>query len=140
MKSILSGLAAVLFAWHCAVFAADAYPNKPIRWVIDFPPAGVSDIMTRTIGTRLSECLKAAEELASYGLSATVADARFVKPIDTDLVRRLADGHEVLVTVEEGSTGGFGALVLHHLAATGLLDRGLKVRTMTLPDVFIDHD
>ena len=57
MKSILSGLAAVLLAWHCAVFAADAYPNKPIRWIIDFPPAGVSDIMTRTIGARLSEYL-----------------------------------------------------------------------------------
>jgi 1-deoxy-D-xylulose-5-phosphate synthase len=74
------------------------------------------------------------------GLSTTVADARFAKPLDEALIRRLVDNHEVLVTVEEGSTGGFGASVLHYLAAAGLLDRGLKIRTMTLPDTFIDQD
>ena len=99
-----------------------------------------SAIALLSLGTRLAECLKAAEMLAAMGLTTTVADARFAKPLDTDLVRRLAQNHEVLVTVEEGSTGGFGALVLHHLASTGLLDRGLKIRTKTLPDVFIDHD
>jgi 1-deoxy-D-xylulose-5-phosphate synthase len=74
------------------------------------------------------------------GLSATVADARFMKPLDRDLVARLAKEHEVLVTIEEGSIGGFGSHVLQHLSEQGLLDRGLKVRTMMLPDVFIDHD
>jgi 1-deoxy-D-xylulose-5-phosphate synthase len=91
-------------------------------------------------GTRLSECLKAAEELGSFGLSTTVADARFAKPLDTDLVLRLAREHEVLITVEEGSIGGFGSYVLQTLADKGVLDNGLKVRTMVLPDVFIDHD
>jgi len=93
-----------------------------------------------SLGTRLAEALKAADQLASFGLSTTVADARFMKPMDTDLVRRLAKSHEVLVTVEEGSMGGFGAHVLHFLAGEGLLDRGLKVRTMVLPDTFIDQD
>jgi 1-deoxy-D-xylulose-5-phosphate synthase len=91
-------------------------------------------------GTRLAECLKAADELASRGLSTTVADARFAKPLDRDLVHRLAREHEVLVTVEEGAIGGFGAFVLHELAHAGLLDSGAKVRPMTLPDMFIDHD
>jgi 1-deoxy-D-xylulose-5-phosphate synthase len=91
-------------------------------------------------GTRLSECLKAAEELGSFGLSTTVADARFAKPLDTDLVLRLAREHEVLITVEEGSIGGFGSYVLQTLADKGVLDNGLKVRSMVLPDVFIDHD
>jgi 1-deoxy-D-xylulose-5-phosphate synthase len=93
-----------------------------------------------SLGGRLQECLKAADALAARGLSTTVADARFAKPIDTDLVRRLAREHEVLITVEEGSTGGFATLVLHYLAGEGLLDRGLAVRPMTLPDRFIDHD
>jgi 1-deoxy-D-xylulose-5-phosphate synthase len=93
-----------------------------------------------SIGTRLAECLSAAEQLASFGLSATVADARFMKPLDTDLVRRLALNHEVLITVEEGSVGGFGSHVLQYLAQADLLDRGLKVRSMVLPDTFIDHD
>jgi 1-deoxy-D-xylulose-5-phosphate synthase len=93
-----------------------------------------------SIGTRLGECLAAADQLATFGLSATVADARFMKPLDTDLVRRLATNHEVLITIEEGSVGGFGSHVLHYLAQSGLLDRGLKVRPMVLPDVFIDHD
>jgi 1-deoxy-D-xylulose-5-phosphate synthase len=91
-------------------------------------------------GTRLSECLKAAEELAALGLSTTVADARFAKPLDTDLVLRLAREHEVLVTIEEGAIGGFGTYVLQALAEAGVLDRGLKVRSMVLPDVFIDQD
>ncbi|WP_431282144.1 1-deoxy-D-xylulose-5-phosphate synthase [Humitalea sp. 24SJ18S-53] len=91
-------------------------------------------------GTRLAECLLAAEDLATHGLSCTVVDARFAKPLDTNLIERLARDHEVLLTVEEGSIGGFGALVLHHLASRGLLDRGLKIRTLTLPDRLIDHD
>jgi 1-deoxy-D-xylulose-5-phosphate synthase len=93
-----------------------------------------------SLGTRLAECLAAAEELAAHGLSTTVADARFAKPLDVDLILRLARNHEVLVTVEEGSAGGFGAHVLHTLSEHGALDRGLKVRTMVLPDVFLDQD
>lgn len=91
-------------------------------------------------GTRLAECIKAAEELAGFGLSTTVADARFAKPIDTDLVLRLAREHEVLVTIEEGSVGGFGSYVMQCLADNVMLDNGMKVRTMVLPDVFLDHD
>jgi 1-deoxy-D-xylulose-5-phosphate synthase len=91
-------------------------------------------------GARLGECLKAADELATYGLSTTVADARFAKPLDVDMLLRLAREHEVLLTIEEGSIGGFGAYVLQTLAEHGTLDRGLKVRSMVLPDVFIDHD
>jgi 1-deoxy-D-xylulose-5-phosphate synthase len=93
-----------------------------------------------SLGTRLAECLKAAEELTARGLSTTVADARFAKPLDGELVARLAREHEVLVTVEEGAMGGFGAFVLHHLAGIGALDGGLKIRTLTLPDRFIDQD
>jgi len=93
-----------------------------------------------SLGTRLAECLKAAEQLEARGLATTVADARFAKPIDTELVLRLAREHECLVTVEEGSIGGFGTQVLHLLARAGALDHGLKVRPMVLPDVFIDHD
>jgi len=93
-----------------------------------------------SLGTRLGECLKAAEELGARGLSTTVADARFAKPLDTALVRRLAAEHEVFITIEEGAIGGFGAHVLQYLATEGLLDRGLKVRSMILPDLFIDHD
>ena len=93
-----------------------------------------------SLGTRLGECLKAADQLAGFGLSTTVADARFAKPLDQDLVRRLAKNHEVLITVEEGAVGGFGSHVLQFLATEGLLDRGLKVRPMVLPDVFIDQD
>jgi 1-deoxy-D-xylulose-5-phosphate synthase len=90
-------------------------------------------------GTRLGECLKAADDLAARGLSATVADARFAKPLDEDLVRRLAREHEVLVTIEEGAVGGFGSYVLQFLALDGALDKGLKVRPMVLPDRFVDH-
>jgi 1-deoxy-D-xylulose-5-phosphate synthase len=93
-----------------------------------------------SLGTRLSETLKAAELLAARGISATVADARFAKPLDADLILRLAREHEALITIEEGSIGGFGAFVLHLLADKGALDRGLKVRTLTLPDIFQDHD
>jgi 1-deoxy-D-xylulose-5-phosphate synthase len=93
-----------------------------------------------SFGARLPECLKAADELASYGLSTTVADARFAKPLDTDLVLRLANEHEVLITVEEGSIGGFGSHVLQTLAEHGAFDRGLKVRSMVLPDAFLEQD
>jgi 1-deoxy-D-xylulose-5-phosphate synthase len=91
-------------------------------------------------GARLGECLKAADALAGFGLSTTVADARFAKPLDTDLVLRLAREHEVLVTVEEGAIGGFGSYVMQMLAENGVFDSGLKFRTMVLPDIFIDHD
>jgi 1-deoxy-D-xylulose-5-phosphate synthase len=91
-------------------------------------------------GARLGECLKAADELATYGLSTTVADARFAKPLDIDLLLRLAREHEVLITIEEGSIGGFGTFVLQALAEHGVLDRGLRVRSLVLPDIFIDHD
>ena len=91
-------------------------------------------------GARLAECLKAADELATYGLSTTVADARFAKPLDVDMLLRLAREHEVLLTIEEGSIGGFGAHVMQALAEHGVLDRGIKIRSMVLPDVFIDQD
>jgi len=98
-----------------------------------------SKVALLSLGTRLAECLKAADQLQSFGLSTTVADARFAKPLDTRLIRDLALNHEVLVTVEEGSVGGFGSYVLQFLSDEGLLDRGLRVRTKVLPDVFIDH-
>jgi 1-deoxy-D-xylulose-5-phosphate synthase len=91
-------------------------------------------------GARLGECLTAAKELNALGLSATVADARFAKPLDVELITRLAREHEVLVTIEEGSIGGFGAYVLQSLAEQGLLDGGVRVRCMVLPDQFIDQD
>ncbi|MGB9295826.1 MAG: 1-deoxy-D-xylulose-5-phosphate synthase, partial [Pseudolabrys sp.] len=91
-------------------------------------------------GARLGECLKAAKELTALGLSATVADARFAKPLDVDLLTRLSREHEVLVTIEEGAIGGFGTYVLQALAEQGLLDQGLRVRCMILPDQFIDQD
>jgi len=91
-------------------------------------------------GGRLGECLKAASELATLGLSSTVADARFAKPLDVDLLLRLAREHEVLMTIEEGSVGGFGSYVLRQLSEHGVLDAGCKVRCMVLPDVFIDQD
>jgi 1-deoxy-D-xylulose-5-phosphate synthase len=93
-----------------------------------------------SLGTRLAEALKAAEDLEARGLSTTVADARFAKPLDEELVLRLARDHEVLITVEEGSIGGFGSFVLHCLAEHGALDGGLKVRAMVMPDSFIDQD
>jgi 1-deoxy-D-xylulose-5-phosphate synthase len=91
-------------------------------------------------GTRLHACLQAASILAERGVHVTVADARFIKPLDEDLVLSLARHHPMLVTVEDGSVGGFSAHVLQTLAVRGALDRGLIVRPMVLPDVFIDHD
>ena len=99
-----------------------------------------SKIALLSLGTRLAECEKAAVELTARGLSTTVADARFAKPLDEDLIRRLALNHEVLITVEEGAAGGFGSFVLQFLAVQGLLDQGLKIRPMVLPDLFIDQD
>ncbi len=120
---------------------------------VDMPEAGVpleigrgrilgegTAVALLSFGCRLGECQAAAEQLAARGLSATVADARFAKPLDHDLIRQLARHHEVLLTIEEGAAGGFGAQVLHFLAAEGLLDAGLKIRTMHLPDRFIDQD
>jgi 1-deoxy-D-xylulose-5-phosphate synthase len=99
-----------------------------------------NSIALLSYGGRLQECLKAAQELAARGLSTTVADARFAKPLDTDLITRLVREHEVVITIEEGAIGGFGSFVLHYLAASGQLDHGLKIRQMCLPDIFIDHD
>ena len=99
-----------------------------------------SRIALLSLGGRLQEALAAAEELSARGLSTTVADARFAKPLDTDLVRRLATNHEVLITLEEGAIGGFAAHVLQFLATAGLLDHGLRIRPMTLPDRFVEHD
>ncbi|MFO1171478.1 MAG: 1-deoxy-D-xylulose-5-phosphate synthase [Hyphomicrobiaceae bacterium] len=120
---------------------------------LDLPEAGVpltlgkgrviregATVALLSLGGRLQECLKAADQLAGFGLSATVADARFAKPLDEDLIRQLARHHEVLVTIEEGSVGGFGSQVLQFLAQDGALDRGLKIRPMVLPDVFLDQD
>ncbi len=98
-----------------------------------------SKVALLSFGTRLADCLLAAEDLEAAGLSTTVADARFAKPLDHDLIRQLARHHAVLVTVEEGAVGGFGAQVLHYLATEGLLDSGLKVRPMVLPDVWMDQ-
>jgi len=99
-----------------------------------------SSVALLSLGTRLAECLLAAETLAAQGLTATVADARFAKPLDVDLVLRLAREHEVLITVEEGSIGGFGSYVLQALSEHGALDHGLKVRAIVLPDMFVDQD
>lgn len=99
-----------------------------------------ASIALLSFGARLSECLDAADQLAAQGLPATVADARFAKPLDHDLIRHLARDHEVLITIEEGAVGGFGSHVLRYLSGEGLLEGGLKVRTMVLPDIFIDQD
>jgi 1-deoxy-D-xylulose-5-phosphate synthase len=99
-----------------------------------------SSIAILSLGTRLSEVLLAAEKLSGYGLSPTIADARFAKPLDTDLIAKLAREHEVLITIEEGAAGGFGSHVMQFLAWEGLLEKGLKVRPMTLPDIFQDQD
>ena len=120
---------------------------------VEMPEAGVpleigkgriiregSKVALLSFGGRLGECSRAAEELAAYGLSTTVADARFAKPLDAGLIRTLAREHEVLITIEEGAVGGFASHVLQLLADQGLLDEGLKVRTMVLPDIFLDHD
>ena len=120
---------------------------------VDMPEAGAplpigkgrivrhgSKVALLSLGTRLAECMKAAAELNAHGLSTTVADARFAKPIDIDLAMKLAHEHEVLITVEEGSVGGFGSHILQALSERGALDSGLKVRSMVLPDVFLDQD
>jgi 1-deoxy-D-xylulose-5-phosphate synthase len=99
-----------------------------------------SKVALLSYGARLGECLKAADELAGYGLSTTVADARFAKPLDADLITRLAREHEVVITIEEGAIGGFGSGVLQLLSDRGVFDRGLKFRSMVLPDMFIDQD
>lgn len=144
------------------VATAAAYDDGPIAFRyprgegvgVDMPERGVplpigkgrivkegSRIALLSLGTRLAEALKAAEELEARGLSTTVADARFAKPLDEEMILKLARDHEVLVTVEEGSIGGFGSYVLQLLADKGALDRGtLKVRSMVLPDEYQDHD
>ena len=99
-----------------------------------------SKVAILSLGTRLGDALKAADMLAARGLSTTVADARFAKPIDKDLVLQLAKNHECLITVEEGAIGGFGAFVLHYLAGEGALDAGLKIRTLVLPDLYQDQN
>jgi 1-deoxy-D-xylulose-5-phosphate synthase len=99
-----------------------------------------SKVAILSLGTRLEDSLKAAEMLEAKGLSTTVADARFMKPLDQDLIKKLADDHEVFLTVEEGSIGGFGSHVLEALSDMGCLDKGLKVRTLSMPDAFVDQD
>jgi len=98
------------------------------------------EVAILSLGTRLAAALAAADQLRSQGISCTVADARFAKPLDTELLRRLVRNHGMLVTVEEGSVGGFGAQVLHYLANESLLRPGLELRTLTLPDQFQEHD
>jgi 1-deoxy-D-xylulose-5-phosphate synthase len=93
-----------------------------------------------SLGTRLADAMEAADLLAAQGISTTVADARFAKPLDVELLHSLATSHEVLITIEEGSVGGFGSFVMQQLAEDGLLDKGLRVRSMVLPDVFLDQD
>ena len=143
------------------VATAAAYDSGPIAFRyprgdgvgVDMPQFGVpleigkgrvvregDKIAILSLGTRLAEAQKAADLLAAQGVSTTVADARFAKPLDVELLRRLASTHEVLITVEEGSIGGFGSFVLQQLAEDGFLDKGLRVRAMVLPDVFLDHD
>jgi 1-deoxy-D-xylulose-5-phosphate synthase len=99
-----------------------------------------SDVALLSLGARLAECLKAADELDKFGLSTTVADARFAKPLDVDLILRLADKHDALVTIEEGSIGGFGSHVMHLLSENGRLDGALRARSMVLPDLFLEQD
>lgn len=144
------------------VATAVAYDDGPISFRyprgeglgVELPDVGVpleigrgrvlregSRVALLSFGTRLGECLKAADELEARGLSTTVADARFAKPLDTALVEQLVRNHAVVVTVEEGSVGGFGSQVLHHLAMRGLLDGGhARLRTLTLPDLYQDQN
>ena len=119
-----------------------ALPEQPLRLAIGkgrIVREG-SKIALLSLGTRLTEALKAADQLDARGLSTTVADLRFAKPLDEALIRKLMATHEVIVTVEEGSIGGLGAHVLTMASDEGLTDAGLKIRTMRLPDVFQDHD
>jgi 1-deoxy-D-xylulose-5-phosphate synthase len=132
--------------------SAVRYPRGEGRGV-EMPEAGVpleigkgrivrqgTKIALLSFGTRLAECEKAADELATLGLSTTIADARFMKPLDVDMVLKLAREHEILLTIEEGAIGGFGSHVMQTLAEHGMLDGGLRMRSMVLPDVFLDHD
>jgi 1-deoxy-D-xylulose-5-phosphate synthase len=98
-----------------------------------------SRVAILSLGTRLGEVMKAAESLAQKGIRPTIADARFAKPLDRELILRLAAGHEALITIEEGAIGGFGSHVAQLLAEEGLFDRGLRFRSMVLPDIFIDQ-
>ncbi|MDX1710395.1 MAG: 1-deoxy-D-xylulose-5-phosphate synthase [Rhodovibrionaceae bacterium] len=129
------------------------YPRGEATGLVELPAKGAAlevgrgrilregtKVAILSYGTRLGEALAAAEQLEARGLSTTVADARFAKPLDADLVRRLAGEHEVLITVEEAAIGGFATQVVHFLAGEGLLDGQLKFRPMCLPDFFIDHD
>ena len=99
-----------------------------------------SRVAILSFGTRLQECLKAGEALTQRGIKPTIADARFAKPLDHDLIRQLVANHEALITVEEGSVGGFGSHVMQFLADDGAFDTGLKIRSMVFPDTFIDHN
>ena len=132
--------------------SAVRYPRGEGRGV-EMPEAGIpleigkgrivregTKIALLSFGTRLAECEKAADELAAHGLSTTIADARFMKPLDVDMVLKLAREHEILLTIEEGSIGGFGSHVMQTLAEHGMLDGGLRMRAMVLPDEFLDHD
>ena len=132
--------------------SAVRYPRGEGRGV-EMPEAGIpleigkgriiregTKIALLAFGTRLAECEKAADELAAHGLSTTIADARFMKPLDVEMVLKLAREHEILLTIEEGAIGGFGSHVMQTLAEHGMLDGGLKMRAMVLPDVFLDHD
>lgn len=98
------------------------------------------DVALLSLGGRLQQALEAADMLAGHDLTSTVVDARSAKPLDREPIGRLARHHEALITIEEGAIGGFGSHVLHFLAEEDLLDRGLKVRALTLPDRFVDHD
>ena len=144
---------ATCLAYRPAVAPHDL-SDEPLEFVgVEMPDIGMpleigrgrliregSRVALLSLGTRLGECLAAAELLAAQGIQATVADARFAKPLDLPLIRQLARHHEALITVEEGSIGGFGSFVMHALSEEGLLDKGLKFRTMVLPDLFLDHD
>jgi 1-deoxy-D-xylulose-5-phosphate synthase len=119
-----------------------ALPERGIPWALGkgrLLREGNS-IAIVSLGTRLADAMKAADELAAHGLPATVVDARFAKPLDTALIEQVARHHEVVITIEEAAIGGFGAAVMHHLAWAGLLDSGVKLRPMVLPDRFIDHN
>ncbi len=99
-----------------------------------------SRVAILSFGARLQECLKAAETLAAKGITPTIADARFAKPLDHDLIRELVTSHEALITIEEGAVGGFGSHVMQFLSDEGAFDRGLKIRSMVFPDTFVDHN
>jgi deoxyxylulose-5-phosphate synthase len=114
--------------------------NTDVREHVNTDMREGSDVAILWIGPRLADCLKAADTLGEQGISVTVADARFAKPLDTAMIDKLAQNHQVLVTIEDGSMGGFAAAVMQHLAWAGLLDNGLKIRPMVLPDRFLEHD